>query len=285
MKRIILLFLLSSIFFSCTKGFRNMNSDKTGFTEEDMQIDYNHLGIPLTIIQQGIYFNYDFGKGKNWPYQLMQNLSADLFSGYMHDYKPLNGGSNNSDYNLQDGWNSTMWENIYAYIFPQIKKSEDSTLNYPHFHAITKILKVMVLHRVTDYYGPIIYTQFGNEATHYTPDDQQTVYFTFFDDLDEAVKKLDRYLQSTPDPQDFSKFDYLLDGKYTSWIKLANSLRLRLALRIAMTAPEKAAAETNKALTNPYGVFEKEQEIAAVATDQEIPIRWERSTETGVKYI
>ena len=33
----------------------------------------------------------------------MQNLSADMFSGYMHDYKPLNGGSRNSDYNLQDG--------------------------------------------------------------------------------------------------------------------------------------------------------------------------------------
>ena len=71
---------------ACTGHFKDLNTDKTGITNEDMQIDLNHLGIPLNVIQQGIYFNYDFGKGKNWPYQLMQNLSADMFCGYMHDY-------------------------------------------------------------------------------------------------------------------------------------------------------------------------------------------------------
>lgn len=78
----------------------------------------------LIIIQQGIYFNYDYGKGKNWPFQLTQNLNADMFCGYMHDAKPLNGGSHNSDYNMQDGWNSAMWGHTYAYIFPQIYQSE-----------------------------------------------------------------------------------------------------------------------------------------------------------------
>lgn len=181
MKSGLYLFLLPILILSCTKGFKGMNTDKTGITEDDMKIDYNNIGIPLSIIQQGIYFNYDFGKGKNWPYQLMQNLSADMYSGYMHDYKPLNGGSHNSDYNLQDGWNSTMWENIYAYIFPQIKKSEDSTRqSHPQLHAITKILKVMILQRVTDYYGPIIYNHFGNENTMYIPESQEEVYFAFF---------------------------------------------------------------------------------------------------------
>ena len=37
-----------------------------------------------------------------------------MFSGYMHDPKPLQGGSHNSDYNLQDGWNSAMWQFTYS---------------------------------------------------------------------------------------------------------------------------------------------------------------------------
>lgn len=41
--------------------------------------------------------------------------------------KPLNGGSHNSDYNLQDGWNSAMWGHTYAYVFPQIYQSEQFT--------------------------------------------------------------------------------------------------------------------------------------------------------------
>lgn len=267
MKIWLFLFLLPSLFLSCTRNFRDMNTDKTGITEDKMKIDYNNLGIPLRIIQQGIYFNYDFGKGKNWPFQLMQNLNADLFSGYMHDYKPLNGGSNNSDYNLQDGWNSTMWENTYAYIFPQIKKSEDSTAQqHPQFHAITKILKVFIMHRVSDYYGPIIYTYFGNEEADYTPDSQQNVYNAFFDDLDRAVGLLTQYLLDHPEAREFAAFDLLLDGKYASWIKLANSLRLRLAIRIAMAAPDKGQAEVRKALSNPFGVFEDHKEIVAVST-------------------
>lgn len=112
-----------------------------------MQIDYNEHGIRLGVIQQGIYFNYDYGKGKNWPFQLTQNLNADMFSGYMHDGKPLNGGSHNSDYNLQDGWNSAMWGHTYSYIFPQIYQSENATREkHPGFFGVTKILKVEVMH-------------------------------------------------------------------------------------------------------------------------------------------
>lgn len=253
---------------ACTGNFQDLNTDKTGITEEDMKIDYNNLGIPLNVIQQGIYFNYDFGKGKNWPYQIMQNLSADMFSGYMHDYKPLNGGSHNSDYNLQDGWNSTMWENTYAYICPQIKKSEDSTINrYPQFYAITKILKVLVMHRITDYYGPIIYTRFGNARVDNTPDRQQDVYYAFFDDLDVATELLADYYTDHPHAHEIFQFDLLLDGQYTSWLKLANSLRLRLAVRIAMADPEKAREEARKALDNSFGVFEEHTEIVTVHTD------------------
>lgn len=266
MKRLTLIYI-ALLSFACTGNFRELNTDKTGITEEQMKIDYNNIGIPLGVIQQGIYFNYDYGKGKNWPFQLMQNLSADMFSGYMHDYKPLNGGSHNSDYNMQDGWNSTMWENTYAYIFPQIKKSEDSTINrYPQFFAITEILKVMVMHRVSDYYGPIIYTHFGNTRAN-NPDSQEDAWYAFFSDLDTAVEQLSRYHEENPDAQEFSKFDILLDGKYVSWIRLANSLRLRLAIRIATANPEKAKAEALKALGNAYGVFEDPKEVVDVSTN------------------
>ncbi len=255
------------LMFSCTGKFRDINTDKTGVSDEEMEGDFNRLGLPLSIIQQGIYFNYDYGKGKNWPYQIMQNLSADMFSGYMHDYKPLNGGSNNSDYNLQDGWNGTFWENTYAYIFPQIKRSENATrTDYPDFFAITKILKVLVMHRVADYYGPIVYTRFGEKEGGEHPDSQQEAYYAFFTDLDTAVHAMDSHLK-TGGSSRISRFDMLLDGKGESWIKLANSLRLRLAVRLATADPGKAERECRKALGNVYGVFQESGEVAAVSTE------------------
>lgn len=262
--------IIGVISVSCTGRFKDLNTDKTGITDENMQVDLNHLGIPLDVIQQGIYFNYDYGKGKNWPYQLMQNLSADMFSGYMHDYKPLNGGSHNSDYNLQDGWNGTLWENTYAYIMPQIKRLEDSTrLKYPAVYAVTEILKVEVMHRVSDYYGPIIYTSFGNKKMIYQPDTQQDVYHYFLDDLKTAVEILENYVNLADYTPEFSRFDLLLDGKVESWIRFANSLRLRLAIRMAMADPDKARQEFADALAGPLGVFEEPTQLVAVTTDEE----------------
>ncbi len=262
--------IIGVISVSCTGRFKDLNTDKAGITDENMQVDLNHLGIPLDVIQQGIYFNYDYGKGKNWPYQLMQNLSADMFSGYMHDYKPLNGGSHNSDYNLQDGWNGTLWENTYAYIMPQIKRLEDSTrLKYPAVYAVTEILKVEVMHRVSDYYGPVIYTSFGNKKMIYQPDTQQDVYHYFLDDLKTAVGILENYVNLAGYTPEFSRFDLLLDGKVESWIRFANSLRLRLAIRMAMADPDKARQEFADALAGPLGVFEEPTQLVAVTTDEE----------------
>lgn len=261
------LYIIISICVACTGRFREMNQDKAGMTDEDMRIDFNQLGFPLGTIQQGIYFNYDFGKGKNWPYQIMQNLSADMFSGYMHDYKPLNGGSHNSDYNLQDGWNGTFWENTYAYIFPQIKKLEDSCRDsFPDFYAVTKILKVFLMHRVSDYYGPIVYTHFGEGGTAYKPDTQQEAYYAFFRDLDTAVSLLSCYIAENPGECRFAKFDLLTDGSCESWIRIANSLRLRLAVRLSMADPEKGRKECEKALENEYGVLENPGDVIAVST-------------------
>ena len=170
MKRYSWIFGALLVLTSCTGDFKDINTDLSGITDEDLQIDYNEHGIRLGVIQQGIYFNYDYGKGKNWPFQLTQNLNADMFSGYMHDGKPLNGGSHNSDYNLQDGWNSAMWGHTYSYIFPQIYQSENATREkHPGFFGVTKILKVEVMHRVTDYYGPIIYSRFADPNAEYMP--------------------------------------------------------------------------------------------------------------------
>lgn len=268
-KKYIHLYLIGLLLLSvaCTGNFRDYNTDLSGITDDDLIIDDNGYGIRIGIIQQGIYFNYDFGKGKNWPFQLIQNLNADMFSGYMHDGKPLNGGSHNSDYNMQDGWNSAMWTHMYSYIFPQIYQSENATRNtQPALFAITKILKVEAMHRVTDYYGPIIYKNFANAANHYRPDTQKDVYYEFFNELDSAVVSLTGYIEENPDANGFARFDILLDGKYSSWMKFANSLRLRLAMRLASVAPGKAQTEIAKIKENDYGFFEMVTEGASVST-------------------
>lgn len=65
---------------------------------------------------------------------------------------------------MMDGWNGSTWDNTYGYIMPEVQKSE--TINEKDnigFFGITKILKVELMHRLSDLYGPIVYTQFGSK--------------------------------------------------------------------------------------------------------------------------
>ena len=100
----------------------------------------------------------------------------------------------------------------YEYVFPQIYQSENATRDrMPAFFGITKILKVEVMHRVTDYYGPIVYSHFADPEARYMPDTQKEVYNAFFCELDTAVAVLSDYIVEHPGASEFARFDMLLD--------------------------------------------------------------------------
>lgn len=260
-----IVFFCLGAFPSCTGKFETYNTDQVGFTEEQKAYDYNTFGIWMKVIQAGIYFNYDWGAGKNWHFQTMQNLSADMFAGYMHDYKPFNAGLANTVYNLEDGWNGTMWENTYSVIMTEVKKAEDFTRDkYPPLYAVAQILKVELMHRVSDYYGPIVYRKFGQSNAGVMPDTQEEAYTAFFADLDTAITLLGGYRGK----ETFYRFDMLMsttNQTYEQWIRFANSLRLRLAVRIAMAAPGQAAEEARKAFRLADGFLEETNQLVAVS--------------------
>lgn len=255
---------------ACTDSFESDNTNGAGFDDEKKKQDYNYYGIPFGTIQQGIYFNYDWGSGKNWPFQIMQNLGADLFSGYLHAPENFNGGRNNTTYYMMDGWNGSFWENTYGYVLPEVLKAKEINEegNNQGFIGVAQILKVELMHRVSDMYGPIIYTKFGDK-TGSDPDTQQEAYQAFFKDLDGGIEKIEKHLSENDGLNNFSKFDILMPvGKrtYEQWIKFANSLRLRLAIRISMADPTLASAEVRKALSHSAGLLEANDDIVAVAT-------------------
>ncbi|MCD8269685.1 MAG: SusD/RagB family nutrient-binding outer membrane lipoprotein [Parabacteroides sp.] len=248
---------------ACTDDFESQNSKENGFTEELQSYDYMYYTLPITIVEQGIYFNYDWGGGKNWPFQIIQNLEADMFSGYFHD---MNGSfnSNNSTYHLADNWTSSNWTYTYGYIMTAAKEAERKNADKPEFLGIAKVLKVELMHRIADIYGPLVYSNYG-ESTGSEPDDLKTAYYAFFNDLDDALASIRSYTSANPDKNPFQKFDYLTPNKtYGDWIKFANSLRLRLAMRLSSVDPARASEEAKKALLDAGGVLEAPSDVIAV---------------------
>lgn len=256
----ILSILLSGIIgmTACTDSFERYNTPDGAFTEDLQDYDFQRQLIPFKTSQTAIIYQTGVD-GTDWQYQIMQSLAADMFGGYFHDMKG-DFNDKNSTYNLNLGWTSAQWSYNYAQGMPAIASAEkiDTKEEYPTFYAVNKIIKVAMMHRVSDYYGPIIYKNFGKDNP--APESQQEVYNDFFADLSEAIDLLKTHVADNG-PETFAGVDIMMPpGKrnYAQWIKFANSLRLRLAMRVSNVDKSLAEAQTKAALDpNNGGVLEK----------------------------
>ena len=89
----------------CTGDFDELNKNPEGFTNEQLEQDFNHIKAPINALFLGIF------NTTHWKYQLQQNLNADLWSGYMATPTPFKGAAgDNSNYNYVNGWNGFVWD-------------------------------------------------------------------------------------------------------------------------------------------------------------------------------
>lgn len=251
-------------FTGCTDSFESDNANKGGYNSSLQEYDLQKYVLNLGVMQQGIYFNYDWGRGTDWPFQIIQNLNHDMFAGYFHD---MNNSFNdkNSTYALNDGWTSAAWFYTYGYVMTAAQKSERINKDQKGLLGVTKILKVQLMHRIADTYGPIVYSKFGEEGD--VVDSQKLAYEQFFKDLDEGIKLIEEYKAENPKLEPFAAADILMPASkrtLAQWIKFANSLRLRLAVRLSVVNEGLAKTEIAKALKS--GVIENADETVAVST-------------------
>lgn len=150
--------LMAASITGCTKNFEKYNTNPLGLSEEQLEADYQNLGSPLKQAQLFIYI-----ANPAWAYQLQQNLIADVYSGYMMSPSPFQSNINNTNYFLIDGWNSYPWDWAYNNVMNNtdavLKKATDP--QFAAFYQWAKILRVEAMHRVSDIYGPIIYSHYG----------------------------------------------------------------------------------------------------------------------------
>lgn len=240
----------------CTKNFKEYNTNEYGASNDDLLPDYGLVVAQLQEAQKTIYVYQPA-----WVTQLQQNLMADVYSGYMMPPTPFRGNSNNMNYDLVDGWN--VWALNPAYsssvgsVMSPISNVEVTTKSTaPDLYAMAKIIKVEAMHRVSDIFGPIMYSKYKVRADDggYDYDSQQEAYTHFFKDLSEAITILTPLRGTAPTPT-FKNADLAYEGSYTKWLQFANSLRLRLALRIVKADAAKAKTEGEAALANAGGLL------------------------------
>lgn len=236
-KHILIAAVSSLVLISCSQGFEDLEKDPVALSANpNGQLSY----IELSMSGQ----RYD-----QWRANLIYP------GGFVQHYAGAwNVTEYGSKFKKNDDYAHALWRRAYSV---QLKNAVDiieQTNGNPgqaNVNAMAKIMRVMIGQRLTDFYGDVPYSEagFGYSKGIVTPkyDKQEDIYMSFYKELEESFNQLN------PDGGTVTG-DFYYGGDITKWKKLANTIRLRVAMRISQINPSEAEKQVKAALAN--GVFE-----------------------------
>jgi hypothetical protein len=219
-------------FNGCTDRFEELNTDKTKLTE----LDASGVGNAFAAAQY---------RSVNASWQTFQSLFADLQSQFF-----ANTAVNfDSDRNTMVGnWLNGAFGGFYGQAIPPMLGVLENTkpggkAANPAIYAMMNIWKVQMFLPRTDYWGPIPYSQVGNGARTVEYDSQEAIYRDFLKILKQSAQDL----QAFKGKNVLGNNDQVFGGNVDKWILFANTMRLRVAMRMSKVDPATAKAEAENA--------------------------------------
>lgn len=238
---------------SCTDSFKDWNTNPNEVTGDELMQDNLATGSNYSTMQRGVF---TVGEVNGGTYQITQMLTGDLFAGYFANLKEAyNIGSIHLDHYYQvSHWYNMPFNEANTRIMEPFRQictfAEEGSVD----RALATVIRVFGMHRITDKYGPIIYSHFG-EGTQNRYDSQKDVYASFFRELEEAIDILNDYIDQNPGKAYMASYDNVYGGDVNRWIRFANSLRLRLAMRVSYVDEALAREQAAAAINQPKGLM------------------------------
>jgi hypothetical protein len=236
-------FLFAVMLVSCTKDFEELNKNPFQPTKTDIGPLFNTVVSSLRL-----GWNEQFYVHNEVLYQQTQQaaLTAEAWS------------------NLSLG-TEEIWTGYYAALAHirdiesriAVLETQQDPVTLNNLKGMVKIVTAYKTFRVTDLFGDMPFFDAGRgfESIEYLRprfDTQEEIYKFLLDELKWAAENIDPYGDTIPERPYYNidEFDNLLYGDMEMWIKFANSLRLRHAMRMADKDPEYAGAIIGDIISN-----------------------------------
>ena len=238
--------LLAAAGISCTANYMDINGNPYEPTEDQMQADGYIIGATLTALATTVV-STDVNTA-----QFTDVLMGGPLGGYFTTTGSFPTGTI-MNFNPTDDWTNVFLasDKIIPVLYSNLRELERVT-DDPITLAIAEVIKVAAMSRVTDTYGPIPYSKVGEDGKLQVPyDSQEEVYTHFFEELDHAIGVLTEHRTGAI----ASTADYIYGGSAEKWCRFANSLKLRLAMRIVYADKTKAQQMAESAVKSEVGVM------------------------------
>ncbi|SIQ29672.1 SusD/RagB family nutrient-binding outer membrane lipoprotein [Maribacter ulvicola] len=248
MKKILLFICSLVLAISCTEDFETINVNPNYPASAAP-------GLLLPGVQREMAYNWG-GQGWEEGFTVVQyGARLQFTSGDTYNWSPSGDPYNDAYASLRDV------ENII--------KDTEANENAQNYYGVALVMKSWIYSYVTDAYGDVPYSEatMGIENGNVTPafDAQSAIYAGILEDLETANTVLTN--------ADNISGDIFYDGDIAKWRKFANSLRLRLLMRISDVDNATAVAGMTQITSNPtaYPIFESNEDMAFVEWNSDNP--------------
>ena len=220
----------SGVMTSCTDSFENLNTS-------GVQVDPNELPFSAQCTEP---MNYCYPPQQNM-FQFWTNLTIDLYGGY---FMTPNGNFTNGDMGENRGHSGGMYENYYLHIFNNTRRiiADCDASNQLGLAGVMRIVQAYGTLMTTDAHGPLAYSSIlsGEYESYFPFDSQQDIYIAMLKDLDKAITDIQNMTEA--EKLTLATFDSWCQADTELWVKIANTMKLRMALRLSKREAEMSAA-------------------------------------------
>lgn len=226
----------ANVITSCTDNFESLNTSK-------VQVNPADLPFAAQCTEPMIYC---YPPQQNM-FQFWTNLTIDLYGGY---FMTPNGNFTNGDMGENRGHSGGMYENYYLHIFNNTRRiiTQCDVDGNKGLAGVMRIVQAYGTLMTTDAYGPIPYSSILSKQSeaYYEFDSQKSIYKAMFDDLNTAMS--DIKAMGVDEIAKLKTFDCWCNGDTELWVKIANTMRLRMALRLSKREAETGSDMNLKAI-------------------------------------
>jgi hypothetical protein len=145
-----------------------------------------------------------------------------------------NGYDNELQLVVSNSFYSGIWDGLYRNLknFDAIIKYPNPDGKYDNYVVAAKVCKAFYMQRIVDLYGKAPYSEAweGNENTTPAYDDDFAIYKDLITNLEEARALI---AAANPVAEDMSGVDVMLAGDLARWEEFANTVELRMLLRMS----------------------------------------------------
>jgi len=246
--------LIAALLTGCTKKFADINTNPAGYSKANFEPNYI-----LTTVQQAYTGSTDFSYD-TWRSNLI------YCSTMMQGFSTVIGYWVGDKYILNPNYTAAYWgfgssqgpplgnggDGAYPEQVKPVVDLINFTQNMPQYknlYQIARLMRALIMERITDLYGDCPYSQAGlgyYDKTFFPQyDKQQDIYTDLLKEIEDATGKLDAN-------GDQPSGDVFYNGNPAQWKRFGYTLMLRVAMRLVKVDPTTAQTYAQKAVGNTF---------------------------------